>query len=98
MTHGITYLPKADQIVVMKEGRISEVGTFKELLDCNGDFAEFMREFLHEEEEEGEGEEESMDSEGKYIAVGTIHKYYIKFINMYIYDRKIFVFLFVWFS
>ena len=33
VTHGITYLPKVDQIIVMKNGEISEVGTYKQLLD-----------------------------------------------------------------
>lgn len=32
VTHGISFLPHVDNIVVMKDGRISEVGTFKELL------------------------------------------------------------------
>jgi ABC-type bacteriocin/lantibiotic exporter with double-glycine peptidase domain len=32
VTHGISFLPQVDTIVVMKDGKISEVGTFKELL------------------------------------------------------------------
>lgn len=32
VTHGVSFLPQVDNIVVMKDGRISEVGTFKELL------------------------------------------------------------------
>ena len=32
VTHGITYLHQMDNIVVMKDGRISEVGTYKDLL------------------------------------------------------------------
>lgn len=48
VTHGITYLPKVDNIVVLKEGEISEIGTFKELLAKRGSFAEFLVQHLQE--------------------------------------------------
>jgi len=32
VTHGINFLPQVDRIVVMKEGRISESGNYRELL------------------------------------------------------------------
>ncbi len=32
VTHGVTYLPQVDQIIVIKDGEISETGTYKELL------------------------------------------------------------------
>jgi ATP-binding cassette subfamily C (CFTR/MRP) protein 1 len=32
VTHGIAYLPQVDNIIVMKDGEISEIGTYKELL------------------------------------------------------------------
>jgi len=32
VTHGITFLPEMDQIIVLKDGSISEVGTYRELL------------------------------------------------------------------
>jgi len=36
VTHGITYLPKTDFIVVIKNGRISEQGTYQQLLEQKG--------------------------------------------------------------
>jgi len=48
VTHGITYLKDVDLIVVMKDGQISEIGTFKSLLDKKGDFADFL--LLHMQE------------------------------------------------
>ena len=73
MTHGITYLPRADQIVVMRDGRISEVGTFKQLLNRNGDFADFIREHQLEGSQEDSGtEEESEDSEGNFLLPGPL--------------------------
>lgn len=33
VTHGISFLPEVDNIVVMKDGQISEVGTYQILMD-----------------------------------------------------------------
>ena len=46
MTHGVTYLPETDIIIVMKDGLISEMGSYAELLKANGGFADFLREFI----------------------------------------------------
>ncbi|KAK9886055.1 hypothetical protein WA026_014838 [Henosepilachna vigintioctopunctata] len=42
VTHSVNYLPQVDQILVMKNGEISECGTYRELLDKKGAFAEFL--------------------------------------------------------
>lgn len=49
VTHGITYLPMMDKIFVIKDGTISESGTYKELLAQKGAFADFMVQFLSSE-------------------------------------------------
>ena len=46
VTHGVSFLPKVDKIVVMKDGEISEVGTYQELMDSKGAFAEFLVQYL----------------------------------------------------
>ncbi|CAI6345193.1 unnamed protein product [Macrosiphum euphorbiae] len=51
VTHGITYLRDVDLIVVMKDGQVSESGTYKELLDKTGDFADFLLSHMQEESE-----------------------------------------------
>ena len=48
VTHGITYLPKTDYIIVLKDGRISEQGTYQDLLEQKGEFATFMMEYMSE--------------------------------------------------
>ena len=54
MTNGIGFLPQCDQIVVLDEGQISEIGTYKELIDNGRAFAEFIRTFTNvQEDEEG---------------------------------------------
>ncbi|CAD6185500.1 unnamed protein product [Caenorhabditis auriculariae] len=49
VTHGLTYLKHCDQIVVIKDGTISEMGTYQSLMNSNGAFSEFLEEFLIEE-------------------------------------------------
>lgn len=54
VTHGITYLPECDNIFVLKDGEVSEKGTYKELLEKKGSFAEFLIQHLQEVNEEEE--------------------------------------------
>lgn len=55
VTHGITFLPEVDDIVVLKDGEISEQGTYVELLEKKGAFADFLIQHLQEVNEEDEG-------------------------------------------
>ncbi|XP_043784901.1 multidrug resistance-associated protein 1 [Apis laboriosa] len=48
VTHGITYLPEVDNIIVLKDGEITEVGTYKQLLEKRGAFSEFLVQHLQE--------------------------------------------------
>ncbi|CAL1682835.1 unnamed protein product [Lasius platythorax] len=48
VTHGITYLPEVDNIIVLKDGEITESGTYKQLLEKKGAFAEFLVHHLQE--------------------------------------------------
>jgi len=60
VTHSARFLPKCDRIVVMKDGGISEAGTYPELLAAGGEFADFLIQYLADEKEAnngGEGEE-----------------------------------------
>ncbi|EGT43916.1 hypothetical protein CAEBREN_28994 [Caenorhabditis brenneri] len=49
VTHGLNYLKYCDQVIVLKNGTVSEMGTYQELMNSNGAFAEFLEEFLMEE-------------------------------------------------
>uniref|UniRef100_A0A7N5ZYM6 ATP-binding cassette, sub-family C (CFTR/MRP), member 3 n=1 Tax=Anabas testudineus TaxID=64144 RepID=A0A7N5ZYM6_ANATE len=63
VTHGISFLPQVDNIMVMVEGRVSEMGSYQELLKQNGAFAEFLRNYTLEdiiEEDEDLIEDEQM--------------------------------------
>ena len=55
VTHGLGFLPQCDKIVVMDKGRITEVGSYSELIDMDGVFAEFLRNYAtREENKEGD--------------------------------------------
>lgn len=58
VTHGITYLPECDGIFVLKDGEVSEQGTYKELLEKKGAFAEFLIQHLTEVNAETENIDE----------------------------------------
>lgn len=55
VTHGITYLSQTDSIIVMKDGQVSESGTYQELLDKKGAFAEFLLQHITEDVDATEG-------------------------------------------
>lgn len=54
VTHGITYLPEVDHIIVLKDGEVSEFGTYKQLLEKKGAFADFLLQHLNEVTDLGE--------------------------------------------
>ena len=64
VTHGIGFLPLVHQIVVMKEGKISEIGTYHELLANKGAFAEFLIEQMNAEEHSDDDAEENESNAG----------------------------------
>ncbi len=66
VTHGVTFLPQVDQIITVKDGEISEMGTYNELLQRNGAFAEFIKLYLDAADD---GEDEEEDPEGISLLV-----------------------------
>ncbi|XP_063605857.1 multidrug resistance-associated protein 1-like [Penaeus indicus] len=61
VTHGLTYLPKVEKIIVLKNGTITEQGSYKELIEKKGEFQEFLLQYLSEENEDEEDLEELED-------------------------------------
>uniref|UniRef100_A0A672NT23 ABC-type glutathione-S-conjugate transporter n=1 Tax=Sinocyclocheilus grahami TaxID=75366 RepID=A0A672NT23_SINGR len=52
VTHGMSFLPQADLILVLVDGEISERGSYQELLNRNGAFADFIHTFASSERKE----------------------------------------------
>uniref|UniRef100_A0AAX7UL15 Multidrug resistance-associated protein 1 n=1 Tax=Astatotilapia calliptera TaxID=8154 RepID=A0AAX7UL15_ASTCA len=57
VTHGLSYLPQADLILVMMKGEISEVGSYQHLMATEGAFAEFLRTYAAVDKADNSGEE-----------------------------------------
>ncbi|XP_028267253.1 multidrug resistance-associated protein 1 isoform X2 [Parambassis ranga] len=60
VTHGLSYLPQANLILVMLEGEITEVGSYQQLMATEGAFAEFVRTYAAEQT----GNNDSMPKSG----------------------------------
>ncbi|KAL1397170.1 hypothetical protein pipiens_009960 [Culex pipiens pipiens] len=54
VTHGISFLPHVEEIFVIKDGEISESGSYQQLLDQKGAFSEFLTQHIQELDEEDE--------------------------------------------
>lgn len=56
VTHGLSYLPQADLILVMVDGEITEMGSYQQLMDTEGAFAEFLRTYTAVDHTDNYGE------------------------------------------
>ncbi len=69
VTHALHFLPQVDYIFTIAGGHIAERGTYDELMQKDGEFSKFYKEFgskeEKEEEEEVEEEEEAIENIGK---------------------------------
>ncbi|XP_063047595.1 canalicular multispecific organic anion transporter 1 isoform X2 [Engraulis encrasicolus] len=62
VTHGVSFLPHVDEIVVLSDGRVSEVGSYESLKASGGAFSEFLNTYAKEESNKPK-KEESSDTE-----------------------------------
>ncbi len=83
VTHGVNYLPQTDQIIVMKDGRVSEMGTYNKLVKSNGAFAEFIKTYLNVNEDD-----EDADHEGITRGPSTYPTFLISLMCTYFYSPK----------
>ncbi|XP_061568477.1 multidrug resistance-associated protein 1 [Cololabis saira] len=52
VTHGLSYLPHVDLVLVLVEGEVTEVGSYQQLMAREGAFAEFLRTYAAVEQSE----------------------------------------------
>ncbi|KAG0004292.1 Canalicular multispecific organic anion transporter 2, partial [Entomortierella chlamydospora] len=63
VTHGIHHLDSVDQIIVMKDGMVSETGGYRELMDAKNAFYQLISEFSVQEKKK-----QSTVTEGENVA------------------------------
>uniref|UniRef100_A0A2K5U2M2 ABC-type glutathione-S-conjugate transporter n=1 Tax=Macaca fascicularis TaxID=9541 RepID=A0A2K5U2M2_MACFA len=51
VTHGISFLPQTDFIIVLADGQVSEMGPYPALLQRNGSFANFLHNYAPDEDQ-----------------------------------------------
>ncbi|KAF8758426.1 ABC transporter [Rhizoctonia solani] len=65
VTHKLDFLPHVDYIITLSEGKITEQGTYAELMAADGFFAKFISEFSHNSAEETNGSLEHQNEQKK---------------------------------
>uniref|UniRef100_A0A669DN99 ATP-binding cassette, sub-family C (CFTR/MRP), member 2 n=1 Tax=Oreochromis niloticus TaxID=8128 RepID=A0A669DN99_ORENI len=61
VTHGISFLPYVDKIVVLENGVISEVGSYENLRASGGAFSKFLDTYAKEQSNQGNSETEHFE-------------------------------------
>ncbi|XP_060921677.1 multidrug resistance-associated protein 1 isoform X1 [Labrus mixtus] len=70
VTHGLSYLPQVDLILVLVEGQITEMGSYQQLMDRDGAFAEFQR--TYSSGEHADSADSAPKSEAKGLENGSV--------------------------
>nr|AJG01605.1 ATP-binding cassette sub-family C member 1 [Dreissena polymorpha] len=67
VTHGVHWLPLVDTIVVIIDGKISEQGSYETLVSRDGAFAQFLKQYLTQENDEDEEDPEVQRIKSKIL-------------------------------
>lgn len=52
MTNSIWLLPQVDEIIMLKDGSIVEIGSYEQLINLNGEFSSFLDKSMCEDNKE----------------------------------------------
>ncbi|XP_068237783.1 multidrug resistance-associated protein 1-like isoform X4 [Palaemon carinicauda] len=80
VTHSVTYLPQVDKIIVLKNGVVTEHGTYAELVSKKGEFQAFLLEYLSEAAGE-EVDEEDLEEIKNQLADNMGHEVFTRQIS-----------------
>jgi len=65
VTHAIHWLPSVDSVVVMRNGQISEIGSYQDLLSHDKAFAQFLKTYLTHIDDGNDDDGVESDLEGE---------------------------------
>ncbi|KAM6175201.1 ATP-binding cassette sub-family C member 3 isoform 2-T2 [Erethizon dorsatum] len=71
VTHGISFLPQTDIIIVLANGQVSEMGPYSALMQHDGSFANFLHNYAFDENQE-KPEDHRMDDEEVLLIEDTL--------------------------
>uniref|UniRef100_A0A7N8YRT8 ABC-type glutathione-S-conjugate transporter n=1 Tax=Mastacembelus armatus TaxID=205130 RepID=A0A7N8YRT8_9TELE len=85
VTHGMSFLPQADLILVLVDGEITESGSYQELLSRHGAFADFIHTFASTERKESaiQRGKETLHSSGKLKTCKLVMAFGISSISLF---------------
>lgn len=63
VTHAVSFLPFVDEIIVLKDGRVSEIGSYNSLRASKGAFAEFLDTYAKEQNNQEQSATDGHDVE-----------------------------------
>ncbi|KAM6956767.1 ATP-binding cassette sub-family C member 2 [Aplochiton taeniatus] len=69
VTHGVSFLPHVDEIVVLVDGAVSEVGSYQSLRANKGAFSEFLDTYAKEEGKRADNPKEDLAQESEEVTL-----------------------------
>ena len=63
VTNSLSFLPQVDEIIMMDNGTIKEMGTYNKLIEKDGMFSNFVKSYFATKKEEEEEEIEDLENE-----------------------------------
>ena len=63
VTHSVSFLSQMDEILVIKDGKIAERGSYQDLQDAKGPFSEYLKEYLQDDTEDVENEKSTDEAD-----------------------------------
>jgi ATP-binding cassette subfamily C (CFTR/MRP) protein 1 len=65
VTNSISFLPQMDEIILLENGSIVEVGSFEELKKQNGEFVAFLNKYAENLEEPTNDDDDMLENNGE---------------------------------
>lgn len=79
VTHGVSFLPFVDEIVVLVDGVVSEVGSYKSLRNSKGAFSEFIDTYAKEQNNQTSSESGNLF----FHSISSLHYWHSELLGYY---------------